>query len=56
MADRKTLGIIGFILGGVTAAVMIVGAMVVQSHIDGRLTLDGQDRPMVSASLPSIVR
>ena len=56
MADRKTLGIIGFILGGVTAAVMIVGVLVVRSHLDGRLALDGQQRPVVSASLPSILR
>ena len=55
MADRKSLGIIGFILGAVTAAVMLVGVVVVQSHIDGRLELDNA-RPLVSASLPMIVR
>ena len=55
MADRKSLGIIGFVLGGITALVMIVGATVVQQHLDGRLQLDNA-RPVVSASLPSMVR
>ena len=50
MADRRSLGIIGFVLGGVTALVMIVGATVVQQHLDGRLELDNA-RPVVSASL-----
>ena len=54
MADRKSLGLIGFILGGITAAVVLVGVLVVQSHIDGRLQLD-QARPVV-ASLSTIVR
>jgi hypothetical protein len=55
MADRRSLGIIGFVLGGVTALVMIVGATVVQQHLDGRLQLDNV-HPVVSASLPSVVR
>jgi hypothetical protein len=55
MADQKSLGTIGFILGAVTAAVMAIGAFVVTSHIDGRMTLD-DTRPVVSASLPTVVR
>jgi len=55
MADRKSLGLIGFILGGVTAAVVLVGVVVVQGHIEGRLDLDN-GRPLVSASLPMVVR
>src|SRR5262245_38446525 len=43
MADRKSLGIIGFILGLVTAAVMLVGVVVVRSHADGQFELgDGR--------------
>jgi hypothetical protein len=55
MADRKSLGIIGFILGGVTATVICIGVIVVQSHLNGRLTLDQGARPVVSASLPVVV-
>jgi len=55
MADRKSLGLIGFFLGGVTAIVVLVGATVVQKHIDGRLQLDNP-RPVLSASLPTFVR
>jgi hypothetical protein len=51
MADRKSLGIIGFILGGITAAVIGVGVFVVQGHLNGRMTLDNGPRPVVSASL-----
>ena len=55
MADQKSLGIIGFILGAVTAAVMAIGVFVVTSHIGGSMTLDDA-RPVVSASLPTLVR
>jgi hypothetical protein len=55
MADRKSLGIIGFILGLVTAAVMLVGVVVVRSHADGQLAL-GDARVLVSASLVTVVR
>jgi hypothetical protein len=40
MADRVGLGFLGFIFGGVTAAVMLVAATVVIGHVDGRLALD----------------
>ena len=40
MADRAGLGFVGFILGGVTAAVMLVAVTVVIGHVDGRLVLD----------------
>ena len=55
MADSKSLGIIGFLMGGVTALVMLVAATVVMSHLDGRLAIDS-DRALVSASLPAVVR
>ena len=41
MADRRSLGIVGFVFGSVTAAVMLIAVMVVKHHVDGRLTLDG---------------
>jgi hypothetical protein len=55
MADQKSLGIIGFILGGVTAMVMAIGVFVVASHIGGRMSIEAGN-PMVSASLPTLVR
>ena len=33
MADRTALGVIGYILGAVTAAVMVVGLLVVSESI-----------------------
>ena len=56
MADQKSLSFIGFMLGGVTAAVMSIGVFVVHSHLDGRLTLDDAPRPVISIALPKIVR
>jgi hypothetical protein len=35
MADRRALGIIGYILGGVTALVMMIGASVVGTTLTG---------------------
>ena len=49
MADRRSLGIVGWVFGGITAAVMLVAVMVVKHHVDGRLTLD-QTRPSVMAA------
>jgi hypothetical protein len=40
MADRAGLGFLGFILGGVTVAVMLVAATMVIGHIDGRFIID----------------
>lgn len=42
MADRAVLGFVGFILGGVTAAVMLVAVTVVIGHVDGRLVFEAQ--------------
>lgn len=56
MADRRSLGIVGFVFGGITAAVMLVAVMVVKHHVDGRLTLD-QARPAVmAASAQAVIR
>ena len=56
MADRKSLGIIGFIMGGLTAGIMTIGMVVVQGHLEGRFKLDDANRPVLSASLPTVVR
>jgi hypothetical protein len=40
MADRAALGILGFIFGGITAAVMLTAATVVFAHVDGRLMVE----------------
>ena len=39
-ADRAGLGFLGYIFGGVTAAVMLVAVTVVIGHVDGQLTLE----------------
>ena len=56
MADRKSLGIIGIIFGGITVTIMLIGFCVVKQHVDGRLILDEPQRPVVSASLATLVR
>ena len=56
MADRKSLNIIGLMLGGVTATVMTIGVFVVSSHLDGRFTLDEVRPPIASVSLSKVVR
>ena len=55
MADRRSLGILGFVFGGVTAAVMLIAVMVVKSHID-RITLDSAQLPILAASGQSVIR
>jgi hypothetical protein len=56
MADRRSLGILGFVFGGVTAAVMLIAVMVVKNHIDGGLTLNVGRTPVVLAAAQGIVR
>ena len=56
MADRRSLGILGFVFGGVTAAVMLIAVMVVKNHIDGRLTLDPVRATVVLAAAPTVIR
>jgi hypothetical protein len=55
MADRRSLGILGFVFGGVTAAVMLVAVMVVKHHVDG-MTLDEVRLPVIAASAQTIIR
>lgn len=56
MADRKSLGILGFMFCGVTAAVMLIAALVVKNHVDGRMTLDGARMPVMAASAQTFIR
>jgi uncharacterized protein (DUF697 family) len=39
--DRAGLGFLGFIFGGVTAAVVLVACTMVLGHVEGRWTIDG---------------
>ena len=55
MADRRSLGILGFVFGGVTAAVMLVAVMVVKNHVESRVTLDA-GMPVLAASAQSVIR
>ena len=48
MADRRSLGLLGFLLGGVTAAVVLIAAMVVKHHVDARVTRDAR-LPVIAA-------
>jgi hypothetical protein len=56
MADRRSLGIVGFVFGSVTAAVMLIAILTVKHHIDGRLTLDGARMPVIAAAAQTVVR
>lgn len=49
MADRAGLGFLGFIFGGVTAAVMLVACTVVIGHVEGRLVLDAPPARIAAA-------
>ena len=48
MADRAGLGFVGFILGGITAAVMLVAVTLVIGHIDGSLAIDAAPTQMAA--------
>ena len=55
MADRRGLGILGLVFGSVTAAVMLIAAMVVKHHVDTR-ALEVQPAKVAIASAPVLVR
>ena len=50
MADSRGLGVVGAILGAITAVVMLVAGAVVQAHVGGRLALDGPDQQVAALS------
>jgi hypothetical protein len=53
MADKKSLERIGLAFGLVTAAVVLMGALVVKNQIDsGPVT----ERPVVAASIGGVLR
>ena len=56
MADRRSLGILGFVLGSVTAAVMLIAVIVVKHHVDGRLTFDADRMSVIAASAQIVIR
>ena len=53
MADRTALGRIGLMLGAATMAVMMIGSVVVNDHLTGRLHIDDG---LYIASLPATAR
>lgn len=40
MADKSSLGFLGFLFGGITFAVTLIAILVVRDHVEGRLHLD----------------
>ena len=56
MADRRTLGLLGFFFGGITAAVIFTAAFVVKQHVDGRLSLEGPKLPVIASATAPILR
>jgi hypothetical protein len=50
MVDRASLEIVGLIFGGVTAIVIAIAVIVVQSHVSAPVAAD-QRAPLVPASL-----
>ena len=55
MADRRSLGIVGLVFGGVTAAVMLVAVMAVKNQLDSR-ALDEARLPVIAAAGQSVIR
>jgi hypothetical protein len=56
MADTRNLWFLGFILGAITAAVVLLAGAVVHAHVDGRLSLDDAYQPIVAAPAPTVER
>jgi hypothetical protein len=49
MADRTSLGFLGFVFGGVTVAVVLMACAVVLNHVEGKFVLDTP--PTVAATV-----
>ncbi len=56
MADTKSLWIVGFILGAITAAVVLLAGAVVHAHVDGRLSLDDAPQQVTAAPASAYAR
>jgi len=48
VADRTSLGFLGFIFGGVTVAVMLMATTVVFNHLDGHFVLESAPTAVAS--------
>jgi hypothetical protein len=55
MADRRSLGFVGFVFGGVTAAVMLIAVMVVKHSVDG-MAVEDVRLPVIAASIQTVIR
>jgi hypothetical protein len=55
MGDRRSLGIVGFVFGGVTAAVMLIAVVAVKNQLDSRV-VDEARLPVIAASAQSVIR
>jgi hypothetical protein len=53
MADTRSLGVIGLMLGAATVMVMMVGAFVVTDHVSGRMHVEDA-LPVLSS--PAVAR
>lgn len=51
MTDKISLGFVGYVFGAVTAAVMVVAALVVTAHVNGRLAIDDGLAPVAATSI-----
>ena len=56
MADRSGLGFLGFIFGGLTAAVMLVAVTVVMAHVEGSLMLASHALMLVGVPFNRVLR
>jgi len=52
MADKTSLGFLGFFFAGVTMAVTVIAFVVVRDHVEGRLILDGTAMAQQLVSIP----
>ena len=51
MADRTSLGFVGFIFGGVTAVVVLMACAVVLNHVQGGFVLDPTPTSAIAATV-----
>jgi hypothetical protein len=50
IVDGKSLGVVGLIYGAVTAGVVLIASVLVQAHVDGRLSLDEASHQAIALS------
>ncbi len=54
MADKSSLGFLGFMFGGVTFAVTLIAFLLVRDHVQGRLAFDDMAMAPQLVSLTSV--